>query len=436
LDDSSTIRRKSRRALHTTGEKRRAVLGDLETTADRIDQITRELYHLLPESLRPVELPLPYTPRQPSTSPSQQRSRPVKPGGPLPRKVRWPDWTIPKALQLIQGYLDKHRTWPTRDSGRIYEGSPDTWTGLDIALKNGNRGLPGGTTLARFIAETWRVRNRSSPLVEFDLADVLRWCDYHFARTGAWPHVDSGAVAAAPGETWGAINHALSRAVRYMGEPTSLARLLAAHRGVPNIHDQSPLTEEQILAWADLHVVRTGRWPTRTSGADVDAPDVNWKNINYALIRGNRRGRLDRHLPVCWRNIAACGTAGRFPRSTSKRFCDGPIVTASARVAGHRYGAARSWTNRRRVGRRLTAHSNKAAVAWRTPDIARSHTCSIIDGAGARRPARRRELFRHRATSGRASHRHAPSQPSTRELPPPSRAVRIIYWVVRLTRSR
>ena len=202
--------------------------------------------------------------------------------------MRWPDWTIPKALQLIQGYLDKHRTWPTRDSGRIYEGSPDTWTGLDIALKNGNRGLPGGTTLARFIAETWRVRNRSSPLVEFDLADVLRWCDYHFARTGAWPHVDSGAVAAAPGETWGAINHALSRAVRYMGEPTSLARLLAAHRGVPNIHDQSPLTEEQILAWADLHVVRTGRWPTRTSGADVDAPGENWKNFNYALIRGNR----------------------------------------------------------------------------------------------------------------------------------------------------
>jgi hypothetical protein len=49
------------------------------------------------------------------------------------------------------------------------------------------------------------------------------------------------------------------------------------------------LTAEQILAWADAHHRRTGRWPRTTSGPVPEAPGENWKAIGAAL-RQARRG--------------------------------------------------------------------------------------------------------------------------------------------------
>jgi hypothetical protein len=49
-----------------------------------------------------------------------------------------------------------------------------------------------------------------------------------------------------------------------------------------------PLTVEQILAWADAHHARTGKWPTIRSGPIADAPVETWKAIDHALVRGHR----------------------------------------------------------------------------------------------------------------------------------------------------
>jgi hypothetical protein len=49
-----------------------------------------------------------------------------------------------------------------------------------------------------------------------------------------------------------------------------------------------PLTVEQILAWADAHYARTGRWPHKGSGPVEGAPGEVWGNINSALSRGHR----------------------------------------------------------------------------------------------------------------------------------------------------
>jgi hypothetical protein len=45
---------------------------------------------------------------------------------------------------------------------------------------------------------------------------------------------------------------------------------------------------EQILAWADAHHARTGRWPTSASGPVADAPGERWRNIDGALRYGRR----------------------------------------------------------------------------------------------------------------------------------------------------
>ncbi len=66
---------------------------------------------------------------------------------------------------------------------------------------------------------------------------------------------------------------------------TSLSRFLASKRGMVR---HPPFTEEQILAWADAHHRRTGKWPIAESGPIADAPDETWIAVNSALMRGSR----------------------------------------------------------------------------------------------------------------------------------------------------
>jgi hypothetical protein len=49
-----------------------------------------------------------------------------------------------------------------------------------------------------------------------------------------------------------------------------------------------PLTEAQILAWADAHFARTGRWPHHGSGGVAGVPGQSWAEIDQSLRRGRR----------------------------------------------------------------------------------------------------------------------------------------------------
>jgi hypothetical protein len=69
-------------------------------------------------------------------------------------------------------------------------------------------GLPGGSSLDRFLDEKRGVRNEqnSPPPTE---EQILAWADSGRERTGRWPRVGSGPVAEDPGEDWRNINMAL-----------------------------------------------------------------------------------------------------------------------------------------------------------------------------------------------------------------------------------
>jgi hypothetical protein len=93
----------------------------------------------------------------------------------------------------------------------------------------------------------------------------------------------------------------------------SLAKLLARERGVLNPIVRPPLTVEQILAWADLHHARTGRWPGVLSGPVLDAPWENWRALSDALRNGHRglpKGDSLRRLLV---RHGRCRTRTRLP---------------------------------------------------------------------------------------------------------------------------
>jgi hypothetical protein len=126
---------------------------------------------------------------------------------------------------------------------------------------------------------------RRRPLLSVE--QILAWADAHKKRLGYWPHCGSGPIHDAPGETWTAINSALTYGNRGLPGGCTLTRLLKEQRG--KIGGRKPvLTPELILSWAEKHRRRTGRWPTAASGAVQEAPGENWRALDSSLRAGNR----------------------------------------------------------------------------------------------------------------------------------------------------
>jgi hypothetical protein len=197
----------------------------------------------------------------------------------------------PHTVEQILAWADEHHArtgrWPGQQSGSIVEAPGETWMAVEAALQLGHRGLPGGSSLARLFAQQRGARNiKDVPALTEE--QILAWADEHHARTGLWPKSHSGPITPAPGETWLAVATALSRGARGLPEGSSLARLFTQHRGVRNHRDLPPLTEIQILAWAEKHRQRSGRWPTRNSGPIDEAPGETWGSVDAALHQGCR----------------------------------------------------------------------------------------------------------------------------------------------------
>jgi hypothetical protein len=177
--------------------------------------------------------------------------------------------------------------WPNTRSGTVTSAPGESWNRIDVALYVGNRGLPGGSSLAQLLQRRRRVRNPVRP-PRLTAEQILKWADRHRKQTGTWPSQGSGPVADAPGEFWHLLDAALRLGLRGLQAGSSLARLLAEERGTRNRADLPPLTPTQICAWAERHRDRTGRWPSQGSGSVTDAPGESWAVINRSLRVGFR----------------------------------------------------------------------------------------------------------------------------------------------------
>jgi hypothetical protein len=85
-----------------------------------------------------------------------------------------------------------------------------------------SRGLPGGSTLARLLAEHCPGYRRT-----LTLETILAWGEAHHAVHGRWPGPTSGAVLGAPGEKWPNIDQALRSGNRGLPSGLSLSKLFA-----------------------------------------------------------------------------------------------------------------------------------------------------------------------------------------------------------------
>jgi hypothetical protein len=115
---------------------------------------------------------------------------------------------------------------------------------------------------------------------------ILAFADAHFAKHGAWPNGHSGPVAGA-NLTWSAISERLRCGFCGLQAGSSLATVLAQHRGVRPGNRPPPLTEEQILIWADSYFAAHGRWPIAKSGS-IEGTQETWPRVIRALNGGLR----------------------------------------------------------------------------------------------------------------------------------------------------
>jgi hypothetical protein len=243
--------------------------------------------------------------------------------------------SIPQILAWVDTYKAVTGDWPNMKSGQV-TGTDETWLGIDGTLRAGRRGLRGGSSLARLLAEQRGVRNLHD-LLDLTIKQILAWVDAHKAKTGDWPNRESGRVKGSD-DTWSGINCALQKGLRGLPGGSSLAKLLSEHRGIRNKKDLPPLTIEQILTWTDAHKAVTGHWPNVKS-APPNGTEETWAGINAALSRGNRGlpsgsslpKLLDEHrsvrnihdlVPLTIRQILAWAnahkrTTGRWPNQYS-----------------------------------------------------------------------------------------------------------------------
>lgn len=137
-------------------------------------------------------------------------------------------------LRHILAWADAHKrqtgSWPTAGSGPITAAPGETWQAVNASLHRGHRGLSGGTTLARLLAEERGKRNRKN-LPRLTPQQIRAWAEAYRQPTGRWPTRRSGAIPEAPGETWSAVNAALMGGGRGLRGGSSLSRLLNSRRG-------------------------------------------------------------------------------------------------------------------------------------------------------------------------------------------------------------
>lgn len=195
--------------------------------------------------------------------------------------------TEEEILTWAEAHFKRSGKWPSPTAAPIEEAPELTWRGVDAALQYGGRGLPGGSSLSRLLADrTGRRVRPPRPLLTIE--QILTWADSYFARAGRYPTVASGTIEGTSGESWSGVDRALSQGLRGLPGGKSLARLLAEQRGVSGSSPRSTLSEEAIFNWAEAYYRKHGRWPTSSRGPVPEVPGETWSGVDRALQNGTR----------------------------------------------------------------------------------------------------------------------------------------------------
>jgi hypothetical protein len=202
-------------------------------------------------------------------------------------RMRLPRLTIAKILSWADDHYDRKGSWPTANSGVVNAAPSEQWSAIDRAMRGGNRGLPGGTSLAKLLYSKRRVRAANN-MPHLTIKLIIQWAKSFKKREGLWPTRELGIIVEAPQETWKSVNAALVQGDRGLPGGSSLAQLLSKTVGYRNRKALPALSIKQILQWADEYKAHHQRWPTHRAGAIKGSNGETWSGVHTALCRGYR----------------------------------------------------------------------------------------------------------------------------------------------------
>jgi hypothetical protein len=138
---------------------------------------------------------------------------------------------IEQILTWADNHFDRTGKYPGCKEGAVGGAPGERWSNVDAALREGMRGLPGGSSLPELLRKRRGVINRLAqpPLTE---DQIIKWAVSHHKRTGRWPTAWSVALPGGPLLQWISIDASLSEGRRGLPGGSSLARLLAERLGI------------------------------------------------------------------------------------------------------------------------------------------------------------------------------------------------------------
>jgi hypothetical protein len=164
-------------------------------------------------------------------------------------RLNLPRLTEDGILEWARAHHARTGTWPNQSAGPV-EGAPgETWGSIEQSLRRGQRGLPGGDSLARLLARCLGVRRQPARARRPDLTveTVLAWAELYHREMGEWPTAGSLPEGLPAGERWRSIDRALREGRRGLPRGSSLVRLLADCREADARGPRATTIHKQIL---------------------------------------------------------------------------------------------------------------------------------------------------------------------------------------------
>jgi len=198
--------------------------------------------------------------------------------------VSAPVVSIEQLRQAVDAFRLAHDgRFPTlRDDGAQ---SGLAWGTIDNRLRDGHRGLPGSTSLSKWLDEAYPVERFVSPITS---ASMHSWVEAHRQTAGgAFPHIGSGTLPGA-NRTWQSIHEALRDKHFPFTKCTSLSGWLDDQFPMERRKKASLITADLIVGAVNAYRAENrGEFPYRESGK-VAGLNLTWTQIDNALRQGGR----------------------------------------------------------------------------------------------------------------------------------------------------
>lgn len=139
----------------------------------------------------------------------------------------------PLRIDEILGWADRHSRktgrWPKHNSGPVTAAAGETWSAVNMALAQGLRGLPGGSSLIQLLIQHRGLRSCGyrPPLKR---AQIRAWAREYRREHGKPPSKTSGPIPNSDGETWTAVSMALRKGLRGLPGGETLREFLISGR--------------------------------------------------------------------------------------------------------------------------------------------------------------------------------------------------------------